>query len=93
MQSFKAFLQQDRYGSNLDDGADKIQEASASFERSVSVCFQLRVQKIDKNTENLSKDLESLRHPIVATFALLGGIVKDWPGKLVAVGGPICLGH
>ncbi|KAL2137779.1 hypothetical protein VTI28DRAFT_8267 [Corynascus sepedonium] len=81
-QSVKAFLQQGRYGTTLDGGADKIKEASASFERSVSVCFQLRVQKIDKNTENLSKDLESLKHPIVAVFALLGGIVKDWPSQL-----------
>lgn len=81
-QSFKAFFQQDRYGSTLDDGADKIKEASASFERAVSVCFQLRVQRIDKNTANLSKDLESLKHPIVAIFALLAGVVKDWPSQL-----------
>ncbi|KAL2193831.1 hypothetical protein P885DRAFT_63606 [Corynascus similis CBS 632.67] len=57
-QPVKAFLQQGRYGTTLDGGADKIKEASAFFERSMSVCFQLRVQKIDKNTENLSKDLE-----------------------------------
>ncbi|KAL8409952.1 hypothetical protein RB594_008150 [Gaeumannomyces avenae] len=82
LQSFKAFFQQDLHGSGLDAGADDIKKASASFERSVSVCFQLRVQKIDKNTENLSKDLETLRHPLTAFYALFGGIVKDWPAQL-----------
>lgn len=83
MESFKALFQQDRYGSSLDSGADKIKEASASFERSVSVCFQRRVQRVDQNTEHLSRDLEALSHPIVATFALLMGFVKDFPCKLV----------
>ncbi|KLU89557.1 hypothetical protein MAPG_08528 [Magnaporthiopsis poae ATCC 64411] len=83
VESFKAFFQQDRYGSSLDSGADKIEEASVSFERSVSVCFQSRVQRVDKNTEHLSRDLEALRHPIVAIYSLFMGFVKDFPSIML----------
>ncbi|GAP82409.2 putative fatty acid transporter protein [Rosellinia necatrix] len=75
LQSFKAFFQQKRYGSELDDAIDSMKEASASFENCVSVCFQLRIQKIDRNVDNL-------KNPIFGIYFLLAGILKDFPYQL-----------
>ncbi|KAK3493695.1 hypothetical protein B0T13DRAFT_531011 [Neurospora crassa] len=67
IESFKAFFQQTDYGSKLDDAVDKVKKASASFEGSVSICFQTRVEKIDKN-------VRALVLPIEALFFILAGI-------------------
>ncbi|EGO60161.1 hypothetical protein NEUTE1DRAFT_97352 [Neurospora tetrasperma FGSC 2508] len=67
IESFKAFFQQADYGSKLDDAVDKVKKASASFEGSVSICFQTRVEEIDKN-------VRALVSPIMALYFTLGGL-------------------
>lgn len=76
VESFKAFFQQADYGSKLDDAVDKVKKASASFEGSVSICFQTRVEKIDKN-------VRALVSPIMALYFTLGGLVRDFPGEFI----------
>ncbi|EGZ75884.1 hypothetical protein NEUTE2DRAFT_126834 [Neurospora tetrasperma FGSC 2509] len=76
IESFKAFFQQADYGSKLDDAVDKVKKASASFEGSVSICFQTRVEEIDKN-------VRALVSPIMALYFTLGGLVRDFPGEFI----------
>ncbi|EAA29145.2 hypothetical protein GE21DRAFT_8411 [Neurospora crassa] len=75
IESFKAFFQQTDYGSKLDDAVDKVKKASASFEGSVSICFQTRVEIIDKN-------VRALVSPIMALYFTLGGLVRDFPTQM-----------
>ncbi|KAI0418226.1 hypothetical protein F5X98DRAFT_386444 [Xylaria grammica] len=75
LESFKAFFKQGQYGSELDRAIDAIKMASSSFENCVSVCFQLRVRKIDSNVERL-------KNPIFAIFFLLATIAKEFPAQL-----------
>ncbi|KAJ2987465.1 hypothetical protein NUW58_g4490 [Xylaria curta] len=75
LQSFRAFFQQQRHGSELDDTMGAVEAASASFENCVSVCFQLRVQRIDSN-------VESLKNPIFNLYFLLADTAKNISSQL-----------
>ncbi|KAK3953874.1 hypothetical protein QBC32DRAFT_386268 [Pseudoneurospora amorphoporcata] len=74
-ESFKALFHQSDYESGLNDAVDKVKNASELFERSVSICFQTRVEKIDKNIQALST-------PLVSIFFTLAGFAKDFPAMM-----------
>jgi hypothetical protein len=75
VESTKAFFKQDRYGADLEGAIGAISSASGAFEKAVSICFQQRVQNIDRN-------VESLKNPIVAIYSFLAGVLKDFPHQL-----------
>ena len=53
-----------------------MKKASASFESSVSICFQTRVEKIDKNVQALSS-------PLIALYFTLAGFAKDFLSEFI----------
>ncbi|KAH0563404.1 hypothetical protein GP486_002025 [Trichoglossum hirsutum] len=75
LESFKAFFQQSCYGAKLDEAMDNIEKKAIAFENCVEDCFQRRVQDIHEN-------VEWMKQPIMATFFLLAGFVKDFPSQL-----------
>ena len=77
MESFKAFFQQSRYGSKLDEAMENIEKRSRDFAETIDVCFMQRV-------EDIQTSVEWMKQPVVATFFLLAGFVKDFPGELTS---------
>ncbi|GAM41453.1 hypothetical protein TCE0_042f14584 [Talaromyces pinophilus] len=74
-ESFKAFFQQSKYGARLEDAKANLDKKAKEFEETVNMCFRREVHDIHNN-------VEWLKAPILATFSLLAGFTKDFPGNL-----------
>jgi hypothetical protein len=73
-ESFKAFFQQSKYGARLEDAKANLDKKAKEFEETVNMCFRREVHDIHNN-------VEWLKAPILATFSLLAGFTKDFPGE------------
>lgn len=74
VESFKAFFQQSKYGARLEDAKMNLDKKAKEFEETVNMCFRREVHDIHNN-------VEWLKAPILATFSLLAGFTKDFPGE------------
>ncbi|KAK4100558.1 hypothetical protein N658DRAFT_524689 [Parathielavia hyrcaniae] len=70
-ESFKAFFQQSRYGSKLEDARENMKIKAKQFDDAVDLCLMRQVSDIRDG-------VEWLKFPANATFAL-AGFVKDFP--------------
>lgn len=84
VESFKAFFQQGRYGASLEDAKANLDKKAKEFEETVNMCFRREVHDIHNN-------VEWMKAPILATFSLLAGFTKDFPGEYFNV--PYSLGN
>ncbi|KAH6854717.1 hypothetical protein B0I37DRAFT_38274 [Chaetomium sp. MPI-CAGE-AT-0009] len=77
-ESFKAFFQQSRYGSKLEDARENMNNKAKKFDDAVDLCLMRQVSDIHDG-------VEWLKIPALATFSLLAGFVKDFPAMAKAV--------
>ncbi|KAI3324696.1 hypothetical protein HD806DRAFT_53150 [Xylariaceae sp. AK1471] len=76
-ESFKAFFQQSKYGAKLEDAKANLDKKSKEFDDTVNMCFRRQVNDIHSS-------IEWMKEPILATYSLLAGFLKDFPALLAA---------
>ncbi|KAI0538397.1 hypothetical protein GGR58DRAFT_468238 [Xylaria digitata] len=76
-ESFKAFFQQSRYGAKLEGAKANLEKKAKEFDETVNMCLGRQVHDIHSN-------LEWMKQPIMATYSLLAGFMKDYPARVAA---------
>ncbi|KAM7215567.1 hypothetical protein V8F06_009034 [Rhypophila decipiens] len=82
LESFKAFFQQSKYASKWEDAKANLDNKVKELEETVNMCMRREIHEIHEQAWKQAEGLEKLINPVVATYFLCAGFVKDFPSLL-----------
>ncbi|KAK4216477.1 hypothetical protein QBC37DRAFT_471368 [Rhypophila decipiens] len=79
------FFQQSKYGSKWEDAKANLDNKVKEFEETVNMCMRREIHEIHEQAWKQAEGLERLINPVVATYFLCAGFVKDFPSLLASL--------